>query len=89
MLKILKMTRLWAGLTAILAGLLCCLVVGSGVAEAYSGTINQALNITTSEIVNSDPDPNEDTTYYKSMFGDFNEANLEKLRAATREQVVN
>lgn len=88
MLKGLKKTRLWAGLCSIFSVLLCCVTVGSGVANAYSGTINQALNITVSEIVTENPDPNEDTVYYKSSFGAFNESNLKKLQAAAREQAV-
>lgn len=85
----LKKTRIWAGLSTTFASLLCCVAVGSTVADAYSGTINQALNITTSEIVTENPDPNEDTVYYKSSFGDFNEANLKKLQAAAKEQAIN
>ena len=85
----LKKTHIWAGLSTTFASLLCCVAVGSTVADAYSGTINQALNITTSEIVTENPDPNEDTVYYKSSFGDFNETNLKKLQAAAKEQAIN
>lgn len=83
-----KLSKLWLGLTAVLASLLCVAIVGTSVAYDYAGVINDALDIQTSKIVKGEADDNADTIYYKSSFGDFNEENLKKLEAATREQNI-
>ena len=83
-----KLSKLWFGLTAVLASLLCVAIVGTSVAYDYAGVINDALDIQTSKIVKGEADDNADTIYYKSSFGDFNEENLKKLEAATREQNI-
>lgn len=84
-----KLKKLWFGLTAVLAVLLCVSVVGTTVAYDYDGVINDALGVQTSKIIKGEVSEEEDTTYYKSSFGEFNAENLEKLKAATKEQNIN
>lgn len=83
-----KLSKLWCGLTAVLAVLLCIAVVGTTVAFDYAGVINDALGVQTSKIVKGEEDPNADTVYYKSSFGAFNEANLAKLAEAAKKQNI-
>ena len=84
-----KLKKLWFGLTAVLAVLLCVSVVGTTVAYDYDGVINDALGVQTSKIIKGEVSEEEDTTYDKSSFGEFNAENLEKLKAATKEQNIN
>jgi beta-glucosidase len=44
----------------------------------YAGTVNQALGIRTSKVVN-EGDAGEDTTYFESDYGELNAENLQKL----------
>lgn len=57
------------GIAAILALLLCITVAGSTIMFENSGMINQALNLSTSKIVDNEDAVNEDTTYWKNEFG--------------------
>lgn len=80
MKKLTKLTKLWEGLTAVFAALLCVLLVATGICNNYASSINGYLGIVTSEFVNDEVDPDADLEYYKSSFGDLkNEANLKKL----------
>ncbi|MBO4988965.1 MAG: glycoside hydrolase family 3 C-terminal domain-containing protein [Clostridia bacterium] len=84
-----KRAKLWSGLTAITASLLGVVVVGTGIANSYADVINDALNVQTSQTIHKENAENEDTVYFKSSFGEFNAANLEKLKQATKEQAMN
>lgn len=86
----LQKTRLWSGLAAVFAVLLVIVIIGSGVANAYEGFINSALNVETSKIVKADGDETVDTIYYKTSVGDgtFTAANVEELFKMTTAQNV-
>ncbi len=82
-----KHSRLWTGLASVST---CCLVlsgVGLNCMMGYSGTVNQALGITTSKVVN-EGDSSEDTTYFESDYGELNADNLQKLISDTYEEAV-
>lgn len=89
--------KLWLGLTAAIAFLLVILICATMIAMDNAAIINNALNISTSRIVNpGDPDyPDDresseiDSEYFKSEFGELNEANQKKLIEAAWEQNVN
>ena len=55
---------------------------------SYEGTVNSALGISTSRVVNEDGADSEDTTYFESEYGELNAENLQTLIADTYEQSV-
>ncbi len=73
-----KRKKLWTGLASVTSAMLVVSGVGLQTLEYYSGTVNQALGIVTSEVVNNG-DSAEDTEYYKSEYGEKNAENLQKL----------
>lgn len=82
-----KHSKLWTGLASVST---CCLVlssVGFNCMLGYSGTVNQALGITTSKVVN-DGDTSEDTTYFESDYGELNSENLQTLIRETYDEAV-
>ena len=83
-----KKNKLWTGLASIFIFLLCFAVIGTNVALEYSSTINGALDISTSKVVNREEGEVTDTEYYKSDYGELNGENLKKLMADTYEQAV-
>ena len=82
-----KHSRLWTGLSSLSSSLLVLSLVGMDCMMGYAGTVNQALGIRTSEIVN-EGDAGEDTTYYESSYGELNAENLQKLIEDTYAQAV-
>lgn len=84
-------TRLWSGLTAIMAILLVVVFVGGQIANDNAQLINSALNIETTKIIKAEGASTQDTMYYKTSVGDktFTAANLENLVAMTLEQNKN
>lgn len=84
-------TRLWSGLTAIMAILLVVVFVGGQIANDNAQLINSALNIETTKIIKAEGSSTQDTMYYKTSVGDktFTAANLENLVAMTLEQNKN
>lgn len=82
-----KHSRLWTGLSSVCSCLLVLSTVGMNCMNGYAGTINQALGIQTSKIVN-EGDSSEDTTYYESSYGELNAENLQKLIEDTYAQAV-
>ena len=83
-----KNTLLWRGLAAVFAFLLAAIIILTLLALDNAGTINNALNISTSVIVPSEGGEQTDTEYYKSEYGEKNASNLAKLRADLRAQNV-
>lgn len=55
---------------------------------SYAGTINGALGITTSRVVNEDGADAADTTYFESEYGELNAENLQKLISDTYSESV-
>ncbi len=82
-----KHSRLWTGLSSVFSCLLVLSIVGMDCMNGYAGTINQALGIQTSKIVN-EGDASQDTTYYESEYGKLNPENLQKLIEDTYTQAV-
>lgn len=84
-------TRLWSGLTAIMAILLVVVFVGGQIANDNAQLINSALNIETTKIIKAEGGSTQDTLYYKTSVGDktFTAANFENLVAMTLEQNKN
>ena len=81
-------SKLWSGLTAVMAVILVISLVGQSVALGYSDIVNNMLGIQTSMVVETGEAG--DTTYYKSSFGDFDDpAAQEALLAASFEQNIN
>lgn len=84
-----KNTKLWSGLTSVFAVLLVIAMLGNTLAAANASYINSALGINTARIVETGTAP-DDTTYYKSQFGAFDDAEAQaKAIAAALEQNVN
>lgn len=77
-----KHSKLWTGLSSVVAILLVVAILATQCMLGYSATINDMLGITTSEIV-SNSDSDEDTTYYESAYGELNYDNLQQLIADT------
>lgn len=86
-----KKTKLWSGVTAVTATVLCVACVGSSVCYANEGTVNDMLNVTLSQVVKGEGAENENTNYYPTSFGngEYTKANLDLMRAAAKEQNVN
>lgn len=82
-----KHSRLWTGLSSLFTFLLVLALVGMDCMMGYAGTVNQALGIQTSKIVN-EGGADEDTTYYESSYGELNSDNLQKLIEDTYAQAV-
>lgn len=81
--------KIWIGLTAVVAFLLSLIICGTAVGLEWAPVVNEALGISTSKIIDKEGGAATDTQYFKSAFGDFNEANQKKLIEATWEQNVN
>lgn len=82
-----KHSRLWTGLSSLCSFSLVLSLVGMDCMMGYEGTVNQALGIQTSKIVN-EGDANEDTTYFESSYGELNAENLQKLIEDTYAEAV-
>ncbi|MCC8128486.1 MAG: glycoside hydrolase family 3 C-terminal domain-containing protein [Clostridiales bacterium] len=82
-----KHSKLWTGLSSVVAILLVVSILATQCMLGYSATINDMLGITTSEIV-SNGDSDEDTTYYESAYGELNYDNLQLLIADTYSHAV-
>lgn len=83
-----RRSRLWTGLASTCSFLLVTSILGMNCMMSYEGTVNGALGISTSKVVNADGTSAEETTYYKSEYGELNEENLQKLIADTYDQAV-
>lgn len=81
-------TRIWTGLTSLFSFFLVVVIIGMNCMMSYSGTINSALGIATSKVVNGKDVDAGDTEYFKSEYGELNAENLQKLIADTYEQSV-
>lgn len=79
--------KLWTGLASLTAFLLTFSIVGTNCMYGYAGTVNGALGIRTSKVVNEDGDT-ADTTYFESEYGELNSENLQKLIADTYDESV-
>lgn len=55
---------------------------------SYAGTVNGALGISTSRVVNEDGADAEDTTYFESEYGELNAENLQTLISDTYAESV-
>lgn len=83
-----KKVKLWCGLSAVSIALLVLMATATDYAFGYADVINSRLGLETA-VIETPENANEDTTYYKSEFGEINATNQEKLIAATKEQSVN
>lgn len=83
-----KRIRLWTGFSSICSFLLVVVLLGMNCMMGYVGTINSALGISTSKVVNPAGADTGDTQYFKSEYGELNGENLQKLIADTYEQSV-
>ncbi|MGN1139719.1 MAG: glycoside hydrolase family 3 C-terminal domain-containing protein [Oliverpabstia sp.] len=81
-----KRSRLWTGLASVSSFFLVTSTLGMNCMMGYEGTINQALGISTSKVVNEGDAG--DTTYFESEYGELNAENLQKLIADTYKQSV-
>ncbi len=83
-----KRKKLWLGLGGISTFVLTFTSVGSQLANKYEKLINNTLHAETVKQITV-KDQNEDTEYFKSEFGEKNEANQKKLVEAGFEQTIN
>ena len=83
-----KRSRLWTGLASACSFLLTTSILGMNCMMSYEGTVNGALGITVSKVVNAEGTDAEDTIYYESEYGELNAENLQKLIADTYEHSV-
>lgn len=82
-----KKSRLWTGLASTMAFMLVLSLLGMDCMMSYEGTVNGALGISTSKVVN-EGGSTENTTYYESEYGELNAENLQKLIADTYSESV-
>lgn len=83
-----KNSKLWSGLTSIFAVILVIALIGNTLAAANASYINSMLGISTARIVETG-ESTGDTTYFKSQFGAFDDAQAQaKAIAAALEQNV-
>lgn len=82
-----KHTRLWTGFASMVSFFLVFAILGLDCMMHYSGTVNTALGIKTSKVVN-EGEAGEDVTYFESEYGELNGENLQKLIADTYAQSV-
>ena len=64
-----RRNRLWTGLASACSFLLVTSILGMNCMMSYQGTVNGALGISTSRVVNAEGTSAEDTTYYESEYG--------------------
>lgn len=83
-----KRSRLWTGLASACSFLLTASILGMNCMMSYAGTVNSALGISTSRVVNEDGAEAEDTTYFESEYGELNAENLQTLIADTYAESV-
>lgn len=83
-----RRTRLWTGMASATSFLLAASILGLNCMMGYEGTVNGALGITTSKVVNEDGADLSSTTYFASEYGDLNADNLQKLIADTYSESV-
>lgn len=83
-----RRTRLWTGLSSVCSFLLVTSILGMNCMMNYEGTVNGALGIATSKVVNDSDASTEDLTYFESEYGELNAENLQKLIADTYEESV-
>lgn len=84
-----KNSKLWSGLTSIFAVILVIALIGNTLATANASYINSTLGISTARVVDNG-ETAADTTYFKSRFGAFDDAEAQaKAIAAALEQNVN
>lgn len=81
-----KKNRLWSGLASICSFFLVAAILAMNCMMGYAGTVNSALGIATSKVVNDDE--NADYTYYESEYGELNAENLQKLIQDTYDESV-
>lgn len=81
-----KRTRLWTGAASICSFLLVAAILVMNCMMGYAGTVNSALGIVTSKVVNENEAA--DTTYYESAYGDLNAENFQTLIQDTYEESV-
>ncbi len=83
-----RRTRLWTGMASTTSFLLAASILGMNCMMSYEGTVNGALGITTSKVVNEDGADLSATTYFASEYGELNAENLQKLIADTYSESV-
>lgn len=81
-----KRSRLWTGLASVCSFFLVTAILATNCMYGYAGTVNGALGIITSKVVNEGDAG--DTTYYESEYGELNAENLQKLIQDTYEESV-
>ncbi len=81
-----KRSKLWTGLTSLFSFVLAALILLLNCMMGYAGTINQALGIATSKVVNNGEAG--DTTYFESSYGELNAENLQTLIQDTYDESV-
>ena len=84
-----RLTKLWTVLSAVLGVLMAVFLIGTDLALANYGHINQFLGVTDTVYEQQEGSTQTDTEYFKSRYGEISDANLEKLIADTYKQVIN
>lgn len=83
-----KRTRMWTGMASATSFFLVASILGMNCMMSYEGTVNGALGIKTSKVVNEDDADLSETTYFASEYGELNAENLQKLIADTYSESV-
>ena len=83
-----KRSRLWTGLASACSFLLTASILGMNCMMSYEGTVNGALGISTSRVVNEDGADADETTYFESEYGELNAENLQTLISDTYAESV-
>ena len=80
--------RLWSGLSSVFSFFLIAAILATGCMMQYEGTVNGALGIRTSKVVNEDGVDAKDMVYFESEYGELSAENLQKLIADTYAESV-
>ena len=83
-----KRSRLWTGLASACSFLVTASILGMNCMMSYEGTVNGALGISTSRVVNEDGADADETTYFESEYGELNAENLQTLISDTYAESV-
>ncbi|MDD3139957.1 MAG: glycoside hydrolase family 3 protein [Lachnospiraceae bacterium] len=82
-----KKFRFWRGLSSVLSFFLITMILIMDCMMGYAGTVNSALGIVTSKVVNNG-DTEDDTAYFESEYGELSSENLQTLIQDTYDESV-
>lgn len=83
-----RKVRLMTGLSCLMVFVMCFAIFGTSCAMSYAGVVNGMLGIQTSQVVKTEGGGDEDTTYFKSAYGEISADSLKQLKEDTYAEAV-